>query len=169
MPLFNFDFNGKLDAKLHVHLAKLPAFVDPKQPPTKKDPWRTINNVPFVQGVDLILPQELYEVIWQRVEKDLNGVRYAKVSMKLQDILNGDFFKEQAKKGGRMHHCGSFIPALSLVFFCSCMALLCMACPRSRHHRALVLIASGFLLPKHPAISSEIVCQYSYAHADPLR
>src|SRR5271168_3958339 len=101
MPLFDFDSNGKLDAKLHVHFEKLPAFVDPKQPPTKKDPWRTINNVPFVQGVDLILPRELYEVIWQRVEKDLNGVRYAKVFMKLQDILDGDFFKEQVKKGGR--------------------------------------------------------------------
>jgi ribonucleases P/MRP protein subunit RPP40 len=104
MPPFDFDSNGKLDAKLHVHFGKLPDFVDSKQPPTKKDPWRTINNVPFVQSIDLILPQELYEIIWQRVEKDLNGVRYAKVFMKLQDILDGDFFKEQVKKGRRRHH-----------------------------------------------------------------
>lgn len=99
MSLFNFDSNGRRDVKTHVHAGQLPAFIDPNQPPTKKSPWRTINEAPFLQSVNLILPEELFDVIWDKIEDDFKKARYAKLVMKLQDVLDGAFFTEYVKRG----------------------------------------------------------------------
>jgi ribonucleases P/MRP protein subunit RPP40 len=99
MPLFDFDSADRRDPKTQVHVGQLPAYIDPKQPPTKKTPWRTINEVPFLQSVNLVLPQELYDVIWDKIEDESKKAGYAKVIMKLQDVLSGAFFTEYIKKG----------------------------------------------------------------------
>lgn len=49
--------------------------------------------------LDLILPEELYEVIQQRLDDDMGTLRYARVFMKLGEILSGDFFNLHIKKG----------------------------------------------------------------------
>jgi ribonuclease P/MRP protein subunit RPP40 len=99
MPLFDFDSADRRNPKTQVHVGQLPAYIDPKQPPTKKTPWRTINEVPFLQSVNLVLPQELYDVIWDKIEDESKKAGYAKVIMKLQDVLDGAFFTEYIKKG----------------------------------------------------------------------
>jgi ribonuclease P/MRP protein subunit RPP40 len=99
MTLIEFDSPSRHDPKTHVHVGQLPAYIDPKQPPTKKSPWRTINDTPFLQSVNLILPGELYNVIWDKINDETKKVSYAKVILKLQDILNGPFFTEYIKKG----------------------------------------------------------------------
>jgi len=99
MPLFDFDSADRRNPKTQVRVAQLPAYIDPKQPPTKKTPWRTINEVPFLQSVSLVLPQELYDVIWDKIEDKSKKAGYAKVIMKLQDVLDGAFFTEYIKKG----------------------------------------------------------------------
>lgn len=46
-----------------------------------------------------MLPDELYSLIWQTVENELPRMRYAKVIMKLEEILQGEFFNEYIKRG----------------------------------------------------------------------
>lgn len=99
MSFFDFESAGRLDPKIHVHSGSLPAFIDPKQPPNKKGPWRTFNDAPFLQTVNLLLPEELYTLIWDRIELEMKSVRYSKVIMKLQNVLEGNFFTEYIKKG----------------------------------------------------------------------
>lgn len=99
--MFDFlqDTNARPDAKIFTTLGALPSYIDRKQPPTKKQPWRAISEIGFVRSVEMILPDELYDMIWEKVEEDLKPVKYAKVFMKLQDVLDGDFFTEYIKKG----------------------------------------------------------------------
>lgn len=94
--------NARPDAKIFTSLGTLPSYVDRCQPPTKKQPWRAINEVGFVRSVEIVLPDELYEAIWAKVEEGLKAVKavkYAKVIMKLQDLLEGEFFNGYIKKG----------------------------------------------------------------------
>jgi ribonuclease P/MRP protein subunit RPP40 len=99
MPLFDFNSADRRNPKTRVHVGQLPAYIDLKQPPTKKTPWRTINEVPFIKSVNLVLPQELCNVIWSKIEDESKKAGYAKVIMKLQDVLDGAFFTEYIKKG----------------------------------------------------------------------
>ena len=103
MSLFNFHSPGQREPKTNVYVEKLPAYIDPKQPPTKKSPWRTVNDVPFLQSVNVVLPEELYNVIWNKIGEESKKARYAKVIMKLQDMLDGAFFTEYIKKGEKLY------------------------------------------------------------------
>ena len=104
MSQFKFDSPGQREPKTYAHVGKLPAYIDPKQSPTKQSPWRTINEVPFLQSVNLVLPEELYNLIWDDIEEQSKKARYAKVIMKLQDVLEGAFFTEYIKKGEKTHN-----------------------------------------------------------------
>jgi len=99
--LFPFATNqDRLDPKLNVTLGTLPAYIDAKQPPTKKAPWRqTTRGIPFAQSATLVFPDELYRVIWEAVQMELVRWRYAKVVMKLGEVLDGDFFTRYVKRG----------------------------------------------------------------------
>lgn len=103
MSLFAFDSASRSDSKTHAHIGQLPTYIDPKQPPTRKRPWKSINDVPFWQSVTMILPEELYNIIWSRIDQESKTINYAKVIMKLQDILDQDFFTEYVKKGTQWH------------------------------------------------------------------
>ncbi len=52
----------------------------------------------FLQ-VDLILPVELYNLMWKDVETRIADVRYSRVMMTLSDVLEGDFFNTYIKTG----------------------------------------------------------------------
>lgn len=53
----------------------------------------------MLRSVNMILPEELYDIIWDKIEDERKNARYAKVIMKLQDLLEGAFFTEYIKKG----------------------------------------------------------------------
>lgn len=91
--------NGRPDSKIWTTVGTLPSYIDRSQPPTKKQPWRAINEIDFIRSVEVVLPNALYEIIWTKVEEDLKPVKYARVIMKLQDLLDGAFFTEYIKKG----------------------------------------------------------------------
>jgi ribonuclease P/MRP protein subunit RPP40 len=55
--------------------------------------------VEYVQRATATLPEELYDIIWLDVDASMGGLDYAKVIMKLEDILQGDFFNEYIKRG----------------------------------------------------------------------
>lgn len=111
-PTTMLDFlgekNARPESKIFTTLGTIPSYIDRSQPPTKKLPWRVINEVGFVRAVEMILPEELYELTWKRIDEELKAAKYAKVIMKLEDVLDGDFFTEYVKKGKQnriLHFC----------------------------------------------------------------
>ncbi|KAK6381650.1 hypothetical protein LTS17_004709 [Exophiala oligosperma] len=85
--------------KVYVTSGSLPPYISPSEAPAKRAPWRTVRNVEFVQTVTATLPEELYDVIWREVDDSIANAEYAKVIMKLEDVLQGDFFNEYIKIG----------------------------------------------------------------------
>ena len=49
--------------------------------------------------MELILPGELYDIIWKEVEAKINNVHYSQVIMSLSDLVEGDFFNTYIKTG----------------------------------------------------------------------
>ncbi len=85
--------------KVNISSGPLPAYISASQAPTKKSPWRTIREVDYVKRATATLPEELYHIIWRDVEASMSRLNYAKVIMKLEDMLQGDFFNEYIKRG----------------------------------------------------------------------
>lgn len=49
--------------------------------------------------IDLLLPQELYAIIKQKLEDERKILRYARIYVSLLDIISGDFFNQYIKAG----------------------------------------------------------------------
>jgi ribonuclease P/MRP protein subunit RPP40 len=58
--MLDFDDDASRREKCFTTIAQLPAFVDPKQPPTKKSPFSAIVNHPFVHTVI----SRIKELLW---------------------------------------------------------------------------------------------------------
>ncbi|CAD6587543.1 MAG: hypothetical protein ASARMPREDX12_002930 [Alectoria sarmentosa] len=97
--MFSF-LDSKTPASMaYVSQSTLPPYVDPQQPPSKRKPFSTILNQPFTHTVQLILPQELYDVVWKEVETKISNIQYSRVIMSLSELLEGDFFNMYIKTG----------------------------------------------------------------------
>lgn len=113
---FTFSRRDAPAAKCDVSLGCLPQYIDPKQLPSKKKPFATILNQPFTHTVrsscmqryqilnlsdqvELLLPEELYDLIWKELEARLANIRYSHVVMSLSDLLEADFFNIYIKTG----------------------------------------------------------------------
>ena len=97
-PLFPLESGSA--PKVIVSLGSLPGYVVPAQAPTKRAPWRTIRGVSHGDSATVVLPDDLYRIIWDSVEADVSRTKFAKVIMKLEEVLKGSFFNEYIKKGG---------------------------------------------------------------------
>lgn len=75
----------------------LPPFVDPKQPPTKRQPFAALTTQKWVSTLDMLLPSDIAKGILEEVGG--KTVRYAKVIMNLGDLLEGPLFTEGVKSG----------------------------------------------------------------------
>jgi len=51
------------------------------------------------EQLDLILPEELWDLVKRRMNQDQFVVRYSKVRLSLLDIISGDFFNVYIKTG----------------------------------------------------------------------
>ena len=91
--------------KVSISSGPLPPYVSPSEAPTKKAPWRTVRNVGFVKTVTATLPEELYDFIWREIETSIASAKYSKVIMKLEDVLQGNFFNEYIKRGKPQARC----------------------------------------------------------------
>ncbi|CAI7667683.1 unnamed protein product [Penicillium crustosum] len=85
--------------KCFTTIAQLPAFIDPKQIPSKRSPFSTIQNHAFVHSVEVILPKEVYSKIKPSLETKLEKPRYARVFMTPSALLEHDFFNTYIKSG----------------------------------------------------------------------
>ncbi|KAM0250682.1 hypothetical protein ACHAQJ_008516 [Trichoderma viride] len=75
--------------------------VDPKQIPSKGKPWTAISDLDFIHKVDLIIPQDIYEIVVQKMtERD--SPSYHKVVMTLGQILETKFLTQYIKLGNIM-------------------------------------------------------------------
>ncbi|KAL2700021.1 hypothetical protein AAEP93_008544 [Penicillium crustosum] len=83
--------------KCFTTIAQLPAFIDPKQIPSKRSPFSTIQNHAFVHSVEVILPKEVYSKIKPSLETKLEKPRYARVFMTPSALLEHDFFNTYIK------------------------------------------------------------------------
>jgi hypothetical protein len=101
-----FPLGSASAPKTTVSLGQLPGYVAPSQVPTKRAPWQSIREVSYGDSATVILPDDLYSIIWDSVEADVSIPKYAKVIMKLEEVLKGEFFTEYIKKGGLIlcHH-----------------------------------------------------------------
>ncbi|KEF51155.1 uncharacterized protein A1O9_12769 [Exophiala aquamarina CBS 119918] len=104
--------------KINLNLGSLPTYISSTQAPTKRLPWRIMRNSDCIYSATLLLPDELYGLIWQAVESDVPKIRYAKVVMKLEELLDGEFLNEYIKRG--MH----FRPALQPMASSPCNILM---------------------------------------------
>ncbi|KAF4214948.1 hypothetical protein CNMCM8980_008823 [Aspergillus fumigatiaffinis] len=97
--MLDFDDDASRREKCFTTIAQLPAFVDPKQPPTKKPPFSAIANHPFVHTVEAILPEEVYSSIKDSLDAKIQKLRYARVFMSPSALLEEDFFNTYIKTG----------------------------------------------------------------------
>lgn len=51
--------------------------------------------------MELILPEEIYEIMKKEILDELPKPVYSRVIMPLKALVEGDFFNEYIKKGGR--------------------------------------------------------------------
>jgi ribonuclease P/MRP protein subunit RPP40 len=86
--------------KVKISVGQLPGYVSFSQAPTKRPPWQTIREIPYGDSVTITLPDAMHRIIWDSVEADVSKPKYAKVIMKLEEVLKGEFFTEYIKKGG---------------------------------------------------------------------
>ncbi|KAI9051010.1 hypothetical protein LZ554_005118 [Drepanopeziza brunnea f. sp. 'monogermtubi'] len=73
--------------------------LDPKQPPVKRKPFASILAQRFIQKVELVLPEELYEIIKKDLSADFAKPVYSRVILSLSALLEGEFFNEYIKRG----------------------------------------------------------------------
>ena len=85
--------------KFNITSGLLPPYVASSHAPTTKSPWRIIRDAAFIHSATVVLPDELYSLIWDKIQPEVMKTTYAKVIIKLEDILDGEFFTEYIKRG----------------------------------------------------------------------
>ncbi|KAL4933916.1 ribonuclease P protein subunit p40 [Aspergillus undulatus] len=91
------DASGR--EKSYTTIAEVPLFIDPKQPPLKKSPFSTIQGHSFIHTVEVTMPKEAYSSIEGSLDSKLQTLRYARVTMTLSSLIDGDFFNKFIKAG----------------------------------------------------------------------
>ncbi|KAH0522715.1 hypothetical protein TsFJ059_006515 [Trichoderma semiorbis] len=75
--------------------------VDPKQIPSKGKPWTAISDLDFIHKVDLIIPQDIYETVAQKMT-EREAPAYYRVVMTLGQVLETKFLTQYIKLGNIM-------------------------------------------------------------------
>jgi ribonuclease P/MRP protein subunit RPP40 len=89
------------NTKIYFTHSILPLYVDPQNVSTKKQPFATFNKQKFSHTLDLILPEDIYELVQQKLFAFENG-QYARVHMKLSEIIEAEFLNGYIKQGNIM-------------------------------------------------------------------
>ncbi|KAF8865463.1 hypothetical protein BDZ45DRAFT_580058 [Acephala macrosclerotiorum] len=116
--MLDFPAETKNAAKCYVTHGVL-GHIDPKQPPVKRKPFSVILKQDFIQKVELILPEEIYEIIKHDLMTNLPLASYSRVILPLAALLRGEFFNEYIKKGGIT----SKPPVKYISFYCNILML----------------------------------------------
>jgi ribonuclease P/MRP protein subunit RPP40 len=92
------------DTKIYFSHSVLPSYIDPQNASRKKKPFSSFNKQKFSHSLDLILPEEIYELVKAQLEQADGPARaqYARVHMKLGEILESAFLNGYIKQGNIM-------------------------------------------------------------------
>ncbi|TAQ88516.1 hypothetical protein B7494_g3154 [Chlorociboria aeruginascens] len=96
--MLNFHIDTKNERKCIVTHGIM-GHLDPTRPSTKRKPFAPILNHRFVQKVEFLLPEEIYQIIKNDVFADRMSPVYSRVILPLKELVEGDFFTEYIKKG----------------------------------------------------------------------
>ncbi|KAM7203414.1 Ribonuclease P 40kDa (Rpp40) subunit domain containing protein [Naviculisporaceae sp. PSN 640] len=72
--------------------------LNPQQVPSKSKPWSTLANQDFIHRVDLVIPQEVFELV-QEALKYKPVPQFKRVVMSLADIVEAEFLGKYVKSG----------------------------------------------------------------------
>ncbi|KAF2131520.1 hypothetical protein P153DRAFT_286318 [Dothidotthia symphoricarpi CBS 119687] len=92
------------DTKIYFSHSILPTCIDPQNVSTKKKPFSTFSKQRFSHTLDLILPEEIYDIVEKELYRE-NGVgdkKYAKVHMQLGEVLESEFLDQYVRQGNIM-------------------------------------------------------------------
>jgi len=73
--------------------------LNPRQVPVKGNPWSSFGAQDFIHKVDLILPDECFELLDHRVLGKIVLPQFFRVTMTLAQVLHGDFLLDFIKLG----------------------------------------------------------------------
>ncbi|KAH8652775.1 ribonuclease P 40kDa subunit-domain-containing protein [Tricladium varicosporioides] len=96
--MLGFAEDTKNDRKCYVTHGIM-GHMDPKQPPIKRKPFAAILSHPFIHKVELVLPQEIYEIVKKDLFEAAEKPIYCRVILPLKALLEGEFFNEYIKRG----------------------------------------------------------------------
>lgn len=90
--------------KIYFSHSTLPSYIDPQNVSTKKKPFTAINKQKYSHTMDLILPEELFVLVKDKIEnvESFAHTQYARVYMSLSEILENEFFNSYIKQGNIM-------------------------------------------------------------------
>jgi ribonuclease P/MRP protein subunit RPP40 len=86
------------DPKIYFTHSILPSYIDPQNVSSKKQPFATFNKQHFSHTLDLILPEDMYELVQQKLDT-YSPTSYARAHLKLLDLLDPDFLTSYIKQG----------------------------------------------------------------------
>ena len=92
------------DLKIYFSHSLLPTYIDPQNVATKKKPFSAFNKQKFSHRLEVVLPEELYELVQNEIDRVDGAARaqYARVHMKVGEILEPDFLESYIKQGNIM-------------------------------------------------------------------
>jgi ribonuclease P/MRP protein subunit RPP40 len=92
------------NTKVYFSHSVLPSYIDPQNVSTKKKPFSAFNKQKYSHSLDLILPEEIYELVKDELRRSDGPARaqYARVHMKLGEILDKEFLDGYIKQGNIM-------------------------------------------------------------------
>ncbi|KAF2484347.1 ribonuclease P 40kDa subunit-domain-containing protein [Neohortaea acidophila] len=98
--MFLLNKDEKSPPKCYFTSSSLAAYIDHAQIPRKKKPFSTILAHTFTHTLDIALPNPSAETLQKVLSNAKDGtLHFAKVYLKLEDILTGDFFNAYIKTG----------------------------------------------------------------------
>ncbi|KAF2094476.1 hypothetical protein NA57DRAFT_46429 [Rhizodiscina lignyota] len=89
--------NEPKGSKCYFSCTRLKSLDKEISPNLGKQPFSSIQSLAYAHTIDLILPEEVYELTKQQLENVT--VKYSRVFMSLLDIISGDFFNVYIKTG----------------------------------------------------------------------
>ncbi|EGX53294.1 hypothetical protein AOL_s00006g160 [Orbilia oligospora ATCC 24927] len=85
------------DAKCYITCGNLPATLGPET--LNQRPYTTIRGHIYNQQVDLLLPDEICELVQNRLSEQLKPLQYHRIFMGLKDILEKEFYNNYIRQG----------------------------------------------------------------------
>ncbi|KAI9886430.1 MAG: hypothetical protein M1823_001748 [Watsoniomyces obsoletus] len=92
-----FETDDGKTAKCYLTHGRLPAEIDPKNPPTKRQPFSAPASIAFTHTLEMIMPEEAYHAIKERVFDQIQPIQYSVVIMPLSGLLEPDFLNTYIK------------------------------------------------------------------------